>query len=121
MMKNPTELEKKLYNSISKQKNNQNCHEIKINKKLPVKNKTDIKPVTSEKEGYADACTIIPQHEIMIYNVVKRVINDNKINDYNSIPLLVKSKPCQHSYCLILGISIFIWNTSAIFFISVIF
>jgi hypothetical protein len=90
MMINPTELEKKLFNSISEQKNNQNCHEIKINKKLPVKNKTDIKPVTSEKEGYADACTIIPQHEIMIYNVVKRVINDNKINDYNSIPLLVK-------------------------------
>lgn len=93
MMKNPTELEKKLFESISKQNNNQNCHEIKINKKLPTENKTEtkqVKPATPVKEGYADACTIIPQNDIMIYNVVKRVIDDNKINDYNSIPLVVK-------------------------------
>ena len=93
MMKNPTELEKKLFESISKQNNNQNCHEIKINKKLPTENKTEtkqVKPSTPVKEGYADACTIIPQNDIMIYNVVKRVIDDNKINDYNSIPLVVK-------------------------------
>lgn len=90
MMKNPTELEKKLFESFSKQNNNQNCHEIKINKKLPVNNKIELKQATTEKEGYADACTIIPQNDIMIYNVVKRVIDDNKINDYNSIPLVVK-------------------------------
>lgn len=85
MMKNPTELEKKLYNSISKQKNNQNCHEIKINKKLPM----NIKQVTPEKEGYANAC-IITQYDIILYNTVKKVIDNNKIDDYNSIPLIVK-------------------------------
>ena len=87
---NPTELEKKLNESFSKQTNNQNCHEMKINKKFPTKYKTEIKQIASEKEGYADACTIIPQNDIMIYNVVKRVIDDNKINDYNSIPLVIK-------------------------------
>lgn len=85
MMKNPTELEKKLFNSISKQKNNQNCPEIKINKKLPV----NIKQVTPEKEGYANAC-IISNYDIILYNTVKSVIDDNKIDDYNSIPLIVK-------------------------------
>ena len=87
---NPSELEKKLNESFSKQTNNQNCHEIKINKKLPVNNKTEIKQTATEKEGYADACTIIPQNDILVYNIVKRVIDDNKINDYNSIPLVVK-------------------------------
>lgn len=87
---NSTELEKKLYNSISKQINKKNCHEIKINKKLPVNNKTDIKQVTSEKEGYANAC-IITNYDIILYNTVKRVIDNNKIDDYNSIPLIVKN------------------------------
>ena len=93
MMINPTELEKKLYNSISKQTNNKNCYENKINKinkNLPSKTKTDIKQVTSEKEGYANAC-IITHYDIILYNTVKRVIDNNKIDDYNSIPLIVKN------------------------------
>lgn len=85
MLNNPTELEKKLFDSISKQKNNQNCHEIEINKKLPV----NIKQVTPEKEGYANAC-IISNYDIILYNTVKKVIDNNKIDDYNSIPLSVK-------------------------------
>lgn len=87
---NPSELEEKMKDAFLKQNNNQNCHEIKINKKFPTKYKTEIKQIASEKEGYADACTIIPQSDMLIYNVVKRVIDNNKIDDYNSIPLIVK-------------------------------
>jgi hypothetical protein len=67
-----------------------------------VNNKTEIKQTTPEKEGYADACTIIPQNDIMIYNVVKRVIDDNKINDYNSIPLVVKKYITEKFICQVI-------------------